>query len=388
MNKDFFDNFKRVSKKIVDDAKNNAFYFEEKQEFQEIFNYGKKYVKDKIEDLKRDEENMDNGDKIDESSNNKVYEDDKNVFFQTISETYKKVNDKIQNEILNYNKKLAKEKIDDLIKLGIDLGVKEKIKKQISASGNSEEKSYDNKLNDYITKYCNSIDEMRMLVINYQSLEKSEKRNLYNALCDLFKESKNLIEIYNELSNSEKEKYYYTLKFSTLNLYSIINIYNNSYDHSKYEDYIQTFDLYDEIIDSIDDKIVGIIDDSVHLFSKYLYNPDGYMIRYDGLKEKTNRVCIYKSDDLIAIYMDNSDNNYKAMPNGYSYKVSKNIVYTANCTLNNIVDFNRLRYEMYNQDLVIPAYYENDKTTKKELDSVLSYACYKYGINSNKEKIK
>ena len=76
------------------------------------------------------------------------------------------------------------------------------------------------------------------------------------------------------------------------------------------------------------------------------------------------------------------------MPNGYSYKVSKNIVYTANCTLNNIVDFNRLRYEMYNQDLVIPAYYENDKTTKKELDSVLSYACYKYGINSNKEKIK
>ena len=43
---------------------------------------------------------------------------------------------------------------------------------------------------------------------------------------------------------------------------------------------------------------------------------------------------------------------------------------------------------MYNQDLVIPAYYENDKTTKKELDSVLSYACYKYGINSNKEKIK
>ena len=176
MNKDFFDNFKRVSKKIVDDAKTNAFSFEEKQEFQEIFNYGKKYVKDKIEDLKRDEENMDNGDKIDKSPNNKVYEDDENVFFQTISETYKKVNDKIQNEILNYNKKLAKEKIDDLIKLGIDLGVKEKIKKQISASDNSEEKSYDNKLNDYITKYCNSIDEMRMLVINYQSLEKSDRR--------------------------------------------------------------------------------------------------------------------------------------------------------------------------------------------------------------------
>ena len=32
MNKDFFDNFKRVSKKIVDDAKNNAFSYEEKQE--------------------------------------------------------------------------------------------------------------------------------------------------------------------------------------------------------------------------------------------------------------------------------------------------------------------------------------------------------------------
>ena len=42
---------------------------------------------------------------------------------------------------------------------------------------------------------------------------------------------------------------------------------------------------------------------------------------------------------------------------------------------------------IYNEDLIIPAYYENDKTTKNELDSVLKYISSKYNIN-NKEKIK
>ena len=351
-------------------------------------------MKEKFDELRKDEINNDVND-ASISSNDTVDENDTNSdkkFSKVISEAYKKVNEKVKQEMVNYNKKYAKDKIEDLVKTGIDYGktVKEEIKRKIaeSDSNTSKVKSYDNKLLDRITEYSNSINEIRMLVVSYLSLNNNEKRNLYDTLYDLFKESKQLISIYNELSNIEKEKYYSLLKFPTLNLYSIIYMYNNSYDHSKYNDYIRTFDLYDEIIDHVDDKIIGITGDSAHLFSKYLYNKDGYIKRYDGLREKANRVCIYESDDdFTAIYMDNGDNNYREMPNGYSYKASSNVTHTANCTLNYIMDFNRTRYEMYNEDLIIPAYYENDKTTKNELDSVLKYISSKYNIN-NKEKIK
>ena len=402
MNKELFEKIKSAMKNIDNNIKNNDFSENdtfnlsdnEKLKFKELFNSGKKIVKEKFDELRKDEINNDVND-ASISSNDTVDENDTNSdkkFSKVISEAYKKVNEKVKQEMVNYNKKYAKDKIEDLVKTGIDYGktVKEEIKRKIaeSDSNTSKVKSYDNKLLDRITEYSNSINEIRMLVVSYLSLNNNEKRNLYDTLYDLFKESKQLISIYNELSNIEKEKYYSLLKFPTLNLYSIIYMYNNSYDHSKYNDYIRTFDLYDEIIDHVDDKIIGITGDSAHLFSKYLYNKDGYIKRYDGLREKANRVCIYESDDdFTAIYMDNGDNNYREMPNGYSYKASSNVTHTANCTLNYIMDFNRTRYEMYNEDLIIPAYYENDKTTKNELDSVLKYISSKYNIN-NKEKIK
>ena len=402
MNKELFEKIKSAVKNIDNDIKNNEFpkndifnlSDSEKLKFKELFNSGKKFVKEKFDEIRKDEINNDVND-ASISSNDTVDENNTNSdkkFSKVISEAYKKVNEKVKQEMVNYNKKYAKDKIEDLVKTGIDYGktVKEEIKRKIaeSDSNTSKVKSYDNKLSDRITEYSNRINEIRMLVVSYLSLNNNEKRNLYDTLYNLFKESKQLISIYNELSDSEKEKYYSLLKFPTLNLYSIIYMYNNSYDHSKYNDYIRTFDLYDEIIDHVDDKIIGITGSSIHLFSKYLYNKDGYIKRYDGLKEKANRVCIYESDDdFTAIYMDNGDNKYREMPNGYSYKASSNIIYTANCSLNYIMDFNRTRYEMYNENLVIPAYYENDKTTKNELDSVLKYISSKYNIN-NKEKIK
>ena len=44
---------------------------------------------------------------------------------------------------------------------------------------------------------------------------------------------------------------------------------------------------------------------------------------------------------------------------------------------------------MYNEDLVIPNYYENDKSTESEINEILNYIECKYQLHSdNKAKIR
>lgn len=423
MEKDFFERIKKIGKKIEDDAKGklssaknmydvyNELDSEEKEQFkEELINSGKSYVREKLDLFKTEE--IDKEDK----ENNSTYEDldedsqinsDIDSFNEAFSSFFKDKSEKMDNyvksrfreELFNSGKKIAKAKIYKLKKTGANYSkrIKKNIEKKISEFDDktvhiNNMKSYDCKLTNMIDEYSNTICEQQILVMAYECLYEDEKQKLYYSLSKLFLESKKLVLIYNELPNEDKEKYYDQLKFSTLNLYNIISIYNNSYNHDKYGDYVKTFDLYDNIVD-VEKKVIGITQEGAHIFDTHLYNADGYKRRYDGIKDKANRVCIYdSSDNLTAIYIDNCDNRYNPMDVGYAYKVNKktgNKVYIANCKLDYIIDFKRARFDMYNEDLVIPNYYENDKSTESEINEILNYIECKYQLHSdNKAKIR
>ena len=307
---------------------------------------------------------------------------------------------KFREELIATGKKYFSDKIESVKKAGaVYSELKKKAKEQRNETVDEVKEdmeavvnTYDSKILNFINEHAKKVDDIQKIFYRYQYLEEKEQMNFYNCLCELFSENKKALDIYNNLKDVEKEKYFTSLNETTIRLHDIIYRYNNEFNHDKYNDYVSTYSVYDKVVD-IFSSVIGIVDNEAHLFNKKIYTNEKSKNFFFARKEDYSKYCIYVSDDgLTSIYVD-SDNqeNYVNVKNGFSYVVSNkngnNKVYTSNCALDSTIDYDRERFEMYNQELVIAPYFEKGKATKEEVEKVLDYVSEKYQL-SKKDNVK
>ena len=71
----------------------------------------------------------------------------------------------------------------------------------------------------------------------------------------------------------------------------------------------------------------------------------------------------------------------------YSKRLNISLINYTTVKLRSTIDYDRERFEMYNQELVIAPYFEKGKATKEEIEKVLDYVSEKYQL-SKKDNVK
>lgn len=323
-------------------------------------------------------------------------------------DNYKSLDEEVQKRIVEDNRKIQKEKIIELKKnflLALDFfnELNQESEEYFKVCDQSIIEEINNKANeknlgetkqelvkDFFESFINKVSAIADIFKHLDNYLHEEE--MYKEISELLKQYYKVLEVYNTLDYNERSKYYEKVNGSCLKFYSIIEMYNEvAYSPiSRFGEPIKMIDDKDKIyLDNT--KMAITLNNQLDLFKIYHYKEAAPLYgRFNDLSYNEGNLYVGLTTDEVALNKKHitisnvdiwSSDKSSIM---YDYKT----YHVTSEGLKPSADFDKLRQKMYESKKQIVPYYGEGVTTQKELNDVINYGSYLYGLKKENQKIK